>query len=167
MKKLKIHKEDISRLHKDKLGMDVPEGFFKKSKEDILNTVIQEEQPRQQVFWLRPLIAYPIAAALVLALAITIFISNNKSDLNNKITNTDDIEFLNEDFSNKDFLVSSLMVSDSEMDDFLDSYIMDEIIVEVDRQEQEIDDLMINSLFVEDSLIHNFMDENLFENVVL
>jgi hypothetical protein len=167
MKKSKIHKEDISRLHKDRLGMDVPEGFFKKSKEDILNAVIQEEQPRQQVFWLRPLIAYPMAAALVIALAITIFINNNKSDLNNKITDTDDIEFLNRDFSNKDFLVSSLMVSDSEMHDFLDSYIMDEIIVEVDRQEQEIDDLMINSLFVEDSLIDNFIDENLFENVVL
>jgi len=167
MKKSKIHKEDISRLHKDRLGMDVPEGFFKKSKEDILNAVIQEEQPRQQVFWLRPLIAYPMAAALVIALAITIFINNNKSDLNNKITDTDDIEFLNRDFSNKDFLVSSLMVSDSEMHDFLDRYIMDEIIVEVDRQEQEIDDLMINSLFVEDSLIDNFIDENLFENVVL
>jgi hypothetical protein len=167
MKKSKIHKEDISRLHKDRLGMDVPEGFFKKSKEDILNAVIQEEQPRQQVFWLRPLIAYPMAAALVIALAITIFINNNKSDLNNKITDTDDIEFLNGDFSNKDFLVSSLMVSDSEMHDFLDRYIMDEIIVEVDRQEQEIDDLMINSLFVEDSLIDNFIDENLFENVVL
>lgn len=166
MKKSKLHQEDISRLHKDKLGMDVPTDFFKKSKEHILKSVIKEEQPRQKVFWLRPIIAYPIAAALVLAFAITIYLNNN-TDINNKITDTNNVDYFNSDFSQDDFLVSSLMVSDSDMDKFLDDYIMDEIIVEVDRKEKEIDDLIINSLFVEDSLIDNFMDENLFENVVL
>jgi len=166
MKKSKLHQEDISRLHKDKLGMDVPNDFFKISKEHILKSVIKEEQPRQKVFWLRPIIAYPIAAALVLAFAITIYLNNN-TDINNKITDTNNVDYFNSDFSQDDFLVSSLMVSDSDMDKFLDDYIMDEIIVEVDRKEKEIDDLIINSLFVEDSLIDNFMDENLFENVVL
>ena len=167
MKKSKTHQENIGRLHKDKLGMAVPKDFFKKSKQDILNAVIKDERPKQKVFWLRPIFAYPMAAVLVLAFAITIFIKNNKSELNNKITDTVDVELLNSDFTQDDFLVSSLMVSDSEMDELLDDYIMNEIIVEVDKQEKEIDDLIINSLFVEDSLIDRFMDENLLENVVL
>ncbi len=55
--------------------MDVPDDFFKKSKEDILNKVTKDEQPKQTVFWLKPMFAYPIAAALVLLIAITFWIA--------------------------------------------------------------------------------------------
>ena len=41
MKKSNQHKANISRLHKDKLGMEVPEDFFAKSKASILNEVIK------------------------------------------------------------------------------------------------------------------------------
>jgi hypothetical protein len=111
--------------------------------------------------------AYPIAAALVLAIAITFWIQNNDIDINDKITDTEDIDLFSSAVSQDDFLISSLMVSDSEMEEFLDDYILDEIIVEADRKEQEIDDLIINSLFVEDSLIDSFMNQNLIENIVL
>jgi len=167
MKKTNTSKKDITNLHKAKLGMEIPEGFFENSKNDILNAIKAQNKPKKTVFRLRPIIAYPIAAALVLAFAITFLLKNNHFDVNNQITDIDDIELLNSDFSRDDFLVSSLMVSDSEMEDFLDDYIMNEIIVEVDRKEKEIDDLIINSLFVEDSLIDSFMDENILENVVL
>ncbi len=167
MKKLKKHQDDINRLHKDKLGMEVPEGFFKKSKEDIMNAVTKEEQLKQKVIWLRPMIAYPVAAALVLAFAITFWLQNNNSEVTNQITDTDDIELINTALSQDDFLVSSLLVSDSEMDQFLDDYILNEIVVEAELSEQQLENIFINSLFVEDSLINSYIDNNLIENVIL
>ncbi len=167
MKKSKIHQDNISRLHKDKLGMDVPEGFFKKSKEDILNAVTKDEQPKQKVFWLRPMFAYPIAAALVLAIAITFWIQNNDIDINDKITNTEDMELLNSVLSQDDFLVSSLLIEDDDLDKFMDEFILNEIVVEAELSEQKLENIFINSLFVEDSLIETYLDKSLIENVVL
>ena len=167
MKKTDTNKENLTKLHKNKLGMEIPEGFFERSKEEILNKVIYIEKSNQKIFWLKPMFAYPIAAALVLAIAITFLLQNNNSKINEQITDTEDLKFLNSDFAEADYLVTSLLVSDSDMDEFLDTYIMDEILVEVDKSEQEIDDLIINSLFIGDSLIDSYIDQNLLENVIL
>ena len=159
--------KDISKLHNDKLGMQVPDGFFEKSKADILESGKTQKEEKQKVFWLKPIYTYPIAAALVVALAITFWLNNDDSTTNNTITDTDEMNVISLDDLENDFLVSSLMVEDSDMDEFLNDYIVDEILVEVDKKEQEIDDLIINSLFIEDSLIDGYLDENLIENVFL
>lgn len=160
-------KKDISKLHSDKLGMQVPEGFFEKSKADILESIKTKNKGKRKVFRLKPLYTYPIAAILVVALAITFLINKDSSKINNNITDIEELSLIGLDDFEDDFLVSSLMVEDSNMDEFLNDYIIDEILVEVDKKEQEIDDLIINSLFIEDSLIDGYMDENLIENVLL
>ena len=167
MKKTNQHKENLTKLHKDKLGMDIPEGFFARSKEDILSKVIKPEKPKQTVFWLKPIIAYPIAASIVLALALTLWMQNNKPKINEQITNTEEIQLLNADFLDSDFLVSSLMVPDSEIGKYLDSYITNNIIVEAELSEQQLENIFINSLFVEDSLINDYLDKSLIENIII
>jgi len=167
MKKSGTNKENLTKLHKEKLGMDIPDGFFAESKEDILNLVEKEKNPKPKVVWLRPLIAYPVAAALVIALAITFWLKNDNEKINEQVVDTEDINLLNFDLYEDDFLLSSLMIEDKDMDEFIDDYIITEIIVEADRQERQIDDLIINSLFVEDSLIDGYLDENLIENIML
>ena len=159
--------KDISKLHSDKLGMQVSEGFFEKSKAEILESIKTQDNQKQKVFWLKPIYTYPIAAVLVVAIAITFWINHDDSNINNTITDTEEINVISLDDFEDDFLVSSLMVEDSEIDEFLNGYIVDEILVEVDKKEQEIDDLIINSLFIEDSLIDGYLDENLIENVFL
>lgn len=160
-------KKDISKLHNEKLGMHVPEGFFEKSKSDILESIKAQNTGKSKVFRLNPIYTYPIAAALVVALAITVWLKNDDTKIDNNISDTEDIELIGFDYFEDDFLVSSLMVEDSDIDEFLNDYIVDEILVEVDKKEQEIDDLIINSLFIEDSLIDGYLDENLIENVFL
>ena len=167
MKTNKSHKDNLTNLHKDKLGMEIPEDFFANSKKEILNSVFETEKPKQKLVWLRPVVAYPIAASLVIALAITFWINKNDSQIDTKVVDTEDIILLDLVGFEDDILVSSLFVEDTEMDEFLNNYIVDEILIEVDKQEQEIDDLIINSLFVEDSLIDGYIDENLLENVFL
>ena len=167
MKKSNQHKADISRLHKEKLGMDIPEDFFAKSKESILNKVIIPEKPKQTTFWLRPVIAYPIAASIFLAIALTFWMQKDNVENNEQITNTENIELLNSEILDGDFLTASLMVSDSDMDKFLDNYIMKNVVIEAEKSEQQLENIFINSVLIEDSLINSYIDQSLIENIVL
>lgn len=167
MKYSNQHKKDISKLHKEKLGMDIPEDFFAKSKESILNKVIKQEKTKQTVFWLRPMVAYPMAASIILAIALTFWMQKDNTNNIEQITKTKEVKLLNTDINDGDFLVSSLMISDSEMDIYLDSYIVNNVVIEAELSEQQLENIFINSILIEDSLINNYLDKNLIENIVL
>lgn len=167
MKNSNQHKKDISERHKEKLGMDIPEDFFAKSKENILNKVIKEEKPKQTIFWLRPMVAYPMAASIFLAIALTFYMQNKDVKNTEQITNTEEVKLMNTDFNEDNFLVSSLMISDSEMDTYLDSYIINNVVIESELSEQQLENIFINSILIEDSLINSYIDKSLIENIVL
>ena len=162
---MKNTNKDLTKLHKEKLGMDIPEDFFSKSKANILDAIPKTEESKQTVFWLKPIIAYPLAASIVLLIGITFWLQNDITNVEQKITNIEKINSM--DINSEDFLVTSLLVEDEEINQFMDDFIMDEIIVDAELSEQQLENIFINSLFVEDSLINSYIDKNLIENVVL
>jgi hypothetical protein len=161
------YKEDLGNLHKDKLGLEIPNGYFSKSKMDILDAIPKEVKNKQTVFWLKPRFAYPIAASIILLISITFLWQNNTPETNSEVSDIDKIEMFNMDFSSDEFLVFSLFVEDSEMDQFVDAFLMKEIIVEVDNSEQKLENIFINSLFIDDSLIDNYTQNSILENMIL
>lgn len=165
MKKTDANKENLTKLHKERLGMDIPEDFFSKSKADILGALPKNEVPKRTVFGLKPFIAYPIAASIVLLIGFTIWMQNDKTTINPTITNVETINSF--DVASDDFLVSSLLIDDDKMDAFMDDFIVNEILVEAELSEQQLDNLFINSIFIEDSLINSYLDKSLIENIVL
>jgi len=169
MGKLNINNsnDDLANLHKEKLGLEIPDGYFSKSKLDILDAIPKEEENKQTLFWLKPRFAYPIAASLVLLISITFLWQNNTPETNLEVSDIEKIELFNMDFSSDEFLVSSLFVEDSKMDQFVDAFIMKEIIVEADISEQKLENIFINSLFIDDSLIDNYTQNSILENMVL
>jgi hypothetical protein len=162
---MKNTNNDLTKLHKEKLGMDIPEDFFLKSKADILDSIPKTEEQKRTVFGLKPIIAYPIAASIVLLIGLTFWLQNDTTTVEQKITNIENMNSM--DINSDDFLVTSLLVDDDEIDQFMDDFIMDEIIVDAELSEQQLENIFINSLFVEDSLINSYIDKNLIENVVL
>ncbi len=167
MKTSNKNKEHITKLHKDKLGMDIPEDFFTKSKEDILSKVSTPEKPKQTIFWLKPIIAYPIAASIVLAIALTFWMKNDQTKTNIQITNSKNIKLMEPELLEGDFLVSSLLVPDSEVDGYLDHYIVNNVIVEAELSEEQLENIFINSLFVDDSLLNKYLNESLIDNLMI
>ena len=159
------HKKGLAQEHKEYLGMDIPDGYFSKSKNNILKSLPMENEQKRTVFGLKPIIAYPIAASIVLLIGITIWLQNDPTNIEPKITNVKQMN--STDLNSDDFLVSSLLVDDADMEDFMDEFILNEIIVEAEISEQQLENIFINSLFVEDSLINSYIDKNLIENVVL
>ncbi len=160
-------KKDLAQEHKEFLGLDVPENYFSKSKENILKSLQMEDKQKQTVFGLRPFIAYPIAASILLLVAFTFWLQNNSNENNLQVTDVDAIETVNDIGATDDFLVSSLLIDDSKLDQYIDDYILNEIVVEAEISEQQLENIFINSLFVEDSLINSYIDNNLIENVIL
>ncbi|CAH8292394.1 hypothetical protein EV196_10331 [Mariniflexile fucanivorans] len=168
MKNSNQNKDNISSFHKDKLGMDIPEGYFAKSKENILSKlIIKPEAPKQTVFWLKPMVYYPIAASIVLAMALTLWMKNDITKNDNQITTTEEKQILNSEFLDGDFLITSLMVSDSQMNTYLDSYIINNVVMEAEKDEQQLENIFLNSVLIEDSLINSFLDKSLIENFIL
>jgi hypothetical protein len=167
MKTTNQQKANITKRHKDELGMDIPENFFSKSKEDILNKVITNETPKQKVFWLKPLIAYPIAASIVLAITLTFWTLRNNENITNDITNIEEVPQFSSDLLEDDFLVTSLIIPEGQIEDYLDHYIANNIILEAELSEQQLENIFINSLFVEDSLLNNYINESLIENLII
>ena len=161
----KIHKKELAQEHKEYLGMDVPDNYFSKSKETILHSLPIEKERTSMVFGLKPFIAYPLAASFLILVGIFVWLQNDTTAVNPKITNTETIESLVVD--SDDFLVNSLLVEDDNLDAFIDDFIVNEILVEADLSEQQLENMFINSLFIEDSLLDSYIDENLIENIVL
>jgi hypothetical protein len=160
-----IHKKEHAQEHKEYLGMDVPDNYFSKSKETILKSLPIEKEQKRTVFRLKPFIVYPLAASFLILLGIFVWLQNDTTGIDPKITNTETIQSL--DVDSDYFLVTSLLVEDDNLDAFLDDFIVNEIIVEAELSEQQLENIFINSLFVEDSLINSYINESLIENIVL
>jgi hypothetical protein len=159
-----IHKKDLAHKHKAHLGMDVPDNYFSKSKETILKSLQIEKEQKQTLFWLKPAIAYPIAASIVILIGIVIWMQKDTKAIS-PMTNTQMVQ-ASEDATDH-FLLSSLLVEEDKLDAFMDDFIVNEILVEAELSEQQLENIFINSLFIEDSLIDSYIDENLIENIVL
>ena len=130
----------------------------------MLSSLPEVNKPRRLIFGLKPVFAYPIAASLVLLLGITVVSQLNNSDVETQLT---EIETSVEEFPAEDLMISSLLVEDEQLDQFMDDYLMYEVIEGAERSEQELENVFLNSLFVEDSLIDTYVQKNLMDQLVL
>lgn len=159
--------ENITSLHRDKLGLEIPNGFFSKSKSEILNTISQDKEKSQTLFNLQRRYFYPIAASIIFLIGITLWLTNNTVDTNLELTVSEQSDYLDETLSTDNFIIPSLFVDNSNMDQFLDEFIIQNVFVETAISEQNLENIFINSLFVEDLLLDDYIDESFIENIIL
>ena len=167
MKKFNINNEspkNPEEQHKELLGMDVPKDYFKSSKAKIMEKISISEKQKSRVFYLKPVVRYAIAASVVLLIAIGIALKFNANSNDN--SNLQNIQNL-ANVSDEDILINSLLVSDENMDAFLDNYIVDGIMVQAEVEEQQFDNLFMNSVFVNDSLLDTYIDDRFVEEIIL
>lgn len=147
-------KETISTsdYHKEYLGMDVPQDYFKNSKSDILDLISEEKQV--PVFYLRK--SFQVAASIAILVCLSVIIRMSTSENN--------IDF---DIASNDVLIESLFVEDTDMNAFVNDIVVKEIVVEAEMSEQNLENIFMNSLFVEDSLIDSYTKKSVLDNIIL
>ena len=148
--------ENVSEHHKELLGTDIPEGYFKNSKQQILDLVKEDAPKKQKVVVLRPRFKYAVAASVAILLSVTIWFQSSGGLESSELNELAD-----------DALLNSLFVEDTDMDTFTNDILVSEVMVKAEISEQSLENVFMNSLFVEDSLVDDYMGKSLLENVIL
>jgi len=128
---IKMHKK-----HTKDLGLDIPNDYFSKSKTAILEKVSKQKEARFKMFS-RDRIMWSVAATIVLIFALKVFMPNGLLSIDKIPTIvSDSIELLKNNnlaFSELDennILITSLFVEDTEIDEFVTDYVLDELVYE-------------------------------------
>ncbi|MGB5363092.1 MAG: hypothetical protein WBN17_07295 [Aureibaculum sp.] len=152
------------KQHKELLGMDVPKDYFKLSKSNIMEKISNPEKKKPRVFYLKPVFRYAIAASVIvlIALGIALKYTNTTQDFNQ----TQQIENL-ASADDQDLLINSLFISDKNINTFLDTYLVSNVMEKAELKEQEFDNIFLNSIIETDSLIDSYIDESFIDNIIL
>ena len=126
----------MHEMHSEELGFQVPEDYFSKSKMEILAKVSNQKKIRFNIFS-RERIIWSVAATIAIILALTVFKPNAlpaMDEIPAIVSDTIDQLKTNglaqDEFEENEILITSLFISDNEIDEFVDDYVLEELVYE-------------------------------------
>lgn len=126
----------MHEMHSKELGFQVPKDYFSTSKMEILKKVSNQKQERFNIFS-RKRIAWAAAATIAIILALTVFKPNALPTIDEiPAIVSDTIDQLKtnglaqDELEENDILITSLFISDNEIDEFVDDYVLEELVYE-------------------------------------
>ena len=148
MKDIDSLENKIDKMHTDELGLGMPKDYFAKSKEDILDKVFTENKSKEIPLYRNKVIWFA-AAGIALIVAFSVFkpdtlptINDIPSVIADTVGQIRNLDLTNDEFFvEDDILVASLFIDDSEIDNFFDTYIMEEVIIDEYIDHFLLDDL--------------------------
>lgn len=131
-----IFDSKMQKMHSDELGLKVPKDYFSTSKMEILEKVSNQKKNKFGVFS-RKRIIWSVAATIAIFIALTVFKPDTLPSMD-KIPAivSDTIDQLKtnglaqEELEGNDILISSLFIPDNEIDEFVDNYVLEELVYE-------------------------------------
>lgn len=126
----------MHEMHSSALGFQVPKDYFSKSKTDILEKITNEKGGKPNVFS-KKRIVWSVAATIAVFVALTVFKPNTLPSVDEiPAIVSDTIDHLKQDglaqgeLEEDDILITSLFISDNEIDEFVDNYVLEELVYE-------------------------------------
>jgi len=126
----------MKEMHSSALGLKTPENYFFQSKINILEKVSNQKEKRFYLFS-RKRIIWAAAASIAIIFAVSVFKPNVLPSFNNvPAIVSDTIELFQNnnlaqgEFKEDDILITSLFVPDNEIDEFVDNYVLEELVYE-------------------------------------
>lgn len=166
MEKFNPHSDNKKNTdkHKEMLGMDIPKDYFSKSKTEILKAVAETPEKEPKVIRMNPFMRYAVAASVIALISLGVFFTynnNNPKPIPSTVTN---IDFST--IQENDILINSLLVEDGDMDEFLDAYVVNEIVIKAEESKKAFDDILIESLFIQDSSLDDYINNQIIDNIL-
>ncbi len=162
---LKLHEmnnQKLKEIHLDELGLNVPEDYFSKSKNEILTKVLNKEEPkiipmyRKRSTWL-------VAATIALIFGITVFKPFSILNFNSTpITVADTIDPL---LKNNVVVADSPAVYEKEKTTGLVSGKQLEDTKKSELSKQDENDIIVESLFIDDKEINECVNNYMLEDI--
>lgn len=151
LKSHQLNDEKLTKIHKEDLGLKVPEDYFYQSKNEIFSKVLHKKQPKLILFY-RKRIIWTMAAAIALFFGLKIYNQYSYSKMNqipmavsdiidqletgnsplvlsdtNPGIKDDNLNGKNIMLKESDVLVKSLFVEDTEIDEYVVNYMLEDI----------------------------------------
>ncbi len=152
--------ESTAEHHQSKLGMKVPAGYFEKSKSAIL-AAVKEEPASLTVVHKRKMSAFlKIAASVAIIIGVGTFFLYQESLFNagsKTVAYEDQVD---------DLIYNSLLVEDDQLDDYVDGYLADAILADIEYMDGQPGEVTVNALFLEDDQLNDYVDGYLLDAIV-
>lgn len=151
LKSHQLNDEILTKIHKEDLGLKIPEDYFSQSKNEILSKVLNKKQPKLLLLY-RKRIMWTMAAAIALFFGLKIYNQHSYSKMNqipmavsdtidrletgnsplvlsdtNPELKEDNLNTKNKMLKESDVLVKSLFVEDAEIDEYVVNYMLEDI----------------------------------------
>ena len=158
-------KGTVTSYHKEHLGLAIPKGYFKKSKQSILDKIKEEREvvllsKRRKMFWLQPSIRYVAAASILFLVGVGMWFQNVSSTKATQI-NVELMSF------NDDILLDALLVDDHQLNSFAEATLINEVVLKAQLLEQELDDFSLDALILEHTLLDDYIEFEFVEKLIL
>jgi len=127
----------MQEAHKKDLGLSVSNDYFSKSKIAILEEISKKKSRKKLLIFSKERIVWSVAASIALVFALTIFKPNTLpsideipsivSDTIDQIKNNG-LAYEYSQLKENDILMASLFVEDTEIDEFVNNYVLEELV---------------------------------------
>lgn len=126
----------MQELHSEELGFQVPKDYFSKSKMEILEKISNQKE-ESYGFFSRKRIVWSAAATITIIVALTVFkpnvlpsFKNVPAIVSDTIDQLQNNNLAQGEFKEDDILITSLFVPDNEIDEFVNDYVLEELVYE-------------------------------------
>jgi len=103
---------NTEKKHKSDLGLNIPEGYFSKSKQAVLDKTVFEKKNKVITLY-RSMYAWSAVAVIALLFILTVY---------NPLIHTNEVE--------DDILIASLVIDDLDVDQLLEDYVNEELLTD-------------------------------------
>jgi hypothetical protein len=103
---------NTEKKHKSDLGLNIPEGYFSKSKQAVLDKTVFEKKSKV-IPLCKNMYAWSAVAVVALLFILTVY---------RPLMNTNEID--------DDILIASLVIEDSDVDQLLENYVNEELLTD-------------------------------------
>ncbi|MEY4433160.1 MAG: hypothetical protein RLZZ44_1293 [Bacteroidota bacterium] len=158
--------EILNKIHKEELGLTLPEDYFAQSKNEILSKISQNNNPHTINWFLRPNGLLKIAASIVLVLGIVSYFqytSNTLSTTNEpSIVTVVPVKDINQSLAQAD----SNQTKNNEvmMPNSIKQLEHDKKNMATDVVQNE-NDILVESLFVEEAEVDQYIENSILEEI--
>ena len=161
-----LQDEKLNKIHKEELGLDLPEGYFAQSKNEILMKTTNDTNSHTINWFLNKNNILKIAASIVLVVGISVYFQFSSTT----ISGTNESSVVEIDSSNE--INQSLVQSDSNQDNKNSELIMSNSNKQIEHQKTKVgnvvqneNDILVKSLFVEDAEVDKYIESSILEDI--
>jgi hypothetical protein len=143
--------KNIDKIHKNELGLNVPDDYFLKSKNNILAKTIAKKEPKIISIFSNKFL-WVAAAGIALIFVLTVYkqqvmpsVKNTPEIVLDTVNFNENFDLALHNFNDENVLVESLFISDENVENYVTTVFLEEVIAD-----EYLDDFIVNELMEEE-----------------